>query len=344
MTSDLTNLSVITISGQTAQIKTLDMGSVGIQITGTWTGTLVAEVSVDGQTWTANNIVPVPATTPVASITSNGAWQTNCSGFRFFRLRASTAVTGSAVVSLQSTPTVATLAVSLTGSSGGVLGTVKIEDTNGATIAVGQTTMASSLPVTIASNQSSIPVAGTAAAGVAASGNPVQVGAVYNSTAPSPATGQIEPLQSDSLGNLQSNMYTAIAGEDLTNNVLALAIKPLSVSTYTPTVYSNFAGAVTGAPIKASAGNLFTIVATNANAAVRYLQLHNLTAKPAGGAVPIAVFPIPVANGTLQLGDQAFSLMGINFATGITWAVSTTIGTFTDAATAAEHTIFSTYA
>jgi hypothetical protein len=45
-------------------------------------------------------------------------------------------------------------------------------------------------------------VGGLAAAGAAASGNPVQVGSVFNTTAPAPTSGNVEPLQSDLAGNL----------------------------------------------------------------------------------------------------------------------------------------------
>lgn len=43
---------------------------------------------------------------------------------------------------------------------------------------------------------------------------------VYNATAPTLINGQMAPMQSDSLGNSQSNLYTKIAGEDLTNDVI----------------------------------------------------------------------------------------------------------------------------
>jgi hypothetical protein len=54
--------------------------------------------------------------------------------------------------------------------SGGGGGNVNLYQVNGTTISLGQTTMAASLPVTIASNQSSVPA--TAAQGAGASGSP----------------------------------------------------------------------------------------------------------------------------------------------------------------------------
>lgn len=145
----------------------------------------------------------------------------------------------------------------------------------------------------------------------------------------------------NSSGYLKVVEQNAPAAEDNTNGVLASHPKPLATNTYAPTVYSNFAGSVTGAAIKASAGNLYTVWASNANGSVRYLQLHNATSKPSGGSVPVLVFAIP-AGGTLSIGGEFFRF-GVYFSTGITWTVSTTVGTFTDSASAGDHTIHATY-
>jgi hypothetical protein len=50
------------------------------------------------------------------------------------------------------------------------------------------------------------------AAGATAPANSVQVGGVYNSTAPAPASGQIEPLQLDSSGYLKVNCIVGCSG------------------------------------------------------------------------------------------------------------------------------------
>lgn len=164
----------------------------------------------------------------------------------------------------------------------------------------------------------------------------------YNATPPALTDGQFINLQLNSEGDAKIAEQFAASAEDNTNGVIAIQWKPLSVSTYTPTVYSNFAGSITGGPIKASPGNLFTVVASNANVAVRFLQIHNTIAKPAGAAVPVFSWAIP-ALGQLQIDQSFFSQSGVNFATGISWSVSTTLSSFTDSATAGEHTIFSVF-
>jgi len=79
----------------------------------------------------------------------------------------------------------------------------------GSAIALGQTTMSASFPVTIASNQSALSVTqgttpwtvqGDSASGATAAGNPVQIGGVFNTTQPTVTTGQSVQAQSTARG------------------------------------------------------------------------------------------------------------------------------------------------
>lgn len=104
------------------------------------------------------------------------------------------------------------------------------------------------------------------------------------------------------------------------------------------TLTTNF-GAATKANVKAAAGNIVRVIFTNTNAAVRYGQIHNKATAPAGTDVPIISLPIPGGSvnspGILSVDlpeSQAF-------ATGIGWAISTTVATFTDSATASDHSV-----
>jgi len=84
-----------------------------------------------------------------------------------------------------------------------LIGAVNLSQINGSTISLGQVTMASSLPVVLASNQASIPVAGDVASGVANSGNPLQLGAVGYTTFPTAVgNGQRVSLYADKVGKL----------------------------------------------------------------------------------------------------------------------------------------------
>lgn len=113
-----------------------------------------------------------------------------------------------------------------------------------------------------------------------------------------------------------------------------------TASGFAPSNYKD-AGSVTKASVKASTGNVFSLRVTNANAAVRYFQIHNKATAPAATDVPIRYFIIPAGTAAqpaiLEL-DKNYFNQAINCSTGIGWAISTTATPFTDAATAGEHT------
>jgi hypothetical protein len=94
-----------------------------------------------------------------------------------------------------------------------------ISQIGGAALALGQTTMSASIPVVIASNQSSINVLNTAdgsLSGGTAGSQSLAAGAIYNSTALTLTNGQQAALQSDVNGNLKVNLETSIpAGTNL---------------------------------------------------------------------------------------------------------------------------------
>ncbi|MBK9156740.1 MAG: hypothetical protein IPM11_01190 [Micropruina sp.] len=79
-----------------------DARSLGsVQITGTWTGTLVLQGTIDGTTWVTVGGTPfvnVNTRAAAANITANGIYQFDASGFMKSRITASAAVTGTAVV------------------------------------------------------------------------------------------------------------------------------------------------------------------------------------------------------------------------------------------------------
>lgn len=104
--------------------------------------------------------------------------------------------------------------------------------------------------ITEVSTAAPLPVSpiGGAAAGAAAVGNPVQVGGVYHSTAPTLDSGDVNPIELDSLGNTQVNQYTKLAGEDLTNDVMKVQVQA---------TYTNISAS---ALIKTGAGQLMGIV------------------------------------------------------------------------------------
>lgn len=178
---------------------------------------------------------------------------------------------------------------------------------------------------------------GNVASAASDSGNPVKVGGVYNSSAPTFTNGQRADLQVNSNGSLNTTLSTLLSGEDQTNSLFACATKPISGSTYTATINTDF-GTVVTLKVKNAAGNLFSLNGHNNNAATRYLQIHNTTTALTGGEVPfIPSFVVPTGS-QIILGPTDLAGMpgGLYCSTGITWGWSTTKNTYT-AATAGDH-------
>lgn len=77
--------------------------------------------------------------------------------------------------------------------------------------------------------------------------------------------------------------------------------------------------------VKNSAGTLYKIRGINNNAAVRYIQIANLTALGADGTVPVEVFQVAAASAF----NIDFGPYGRRFSTGIVICTSTTLATKT---------------
>jgi putative flippase GtrA len=82
----------------------LAAGGVGIQLTGTWAGTVTFEATVDGSTWVTVAAVPAAGGASVTSATANGVWTVENKGFSGVRARFSTATSGTVVATLLQLP------------------------------------------------------------------------------------------------------------------------------------------------------------------------------------------------------------------------------------------------
>lgn len=76
-------------------------GSVGIQLSGTWTGTVTFEATIQGSTWVALNLLPSNSGTAASTATANGAWGDVMHGWSAVRARFSTASSGTATVTIR---------------------------------------------------------------------------------------------------------------------------------------------------------------------------------------------------------------------------------------------------
>lgn len=95
-------------------ISVAGQASIGLQITGTWAGTITFRGSVDGVTFVPVLFSPSDNSTPVSTTTANGVWARGVAGYTTIRVVFTTYTSGTAVVRRR----LSTLAS--TGSSGGL--------------------------------------------------------------------------------------------------------------------------------------------------------------------------------------------------------------------------------
>lgn len=121
-------------SGATAPAQ-----SVGVTITGTFSGTLQFEISLDnGSNWSAVNATPPNSTSAVTSTTSTGFWAISAAGGSHIRVRASALASGSATASIN--PSQAIVPPAGGGSSSGTVTTFSVVTANGVSASVANPT------------------------------------------------------------------------------------------------------------------------------------------------------------------------------------------------------------
>lgn len=197
--------------------------------------------------------------------------------------------------------------------------------------------------VTLASDDPLVTALTSVASGASDSGNPVKIGARYNSTLPTFTNGQRGDLQIDSRGNTRALLVAPLvaAGDGLasfvasptnTSEAAPAAVRMLPAATFVfngatfdrikkPSAASRItsAAASTNATVaKASAGDLFTAVGYNAAATLRYLKIYNkATAPTVGTDTPVLTLALP------PTAAFAFDFPSQYFSTGIAYALTT---------------------
>lgn len=94
-------------AGSSLEINTEGRSLLAVQVTGTWTGTLTLQATVNGENWVTVGgpvfMSVASRTTSASSISSNGVYQADVSGYIESRITASAAITGTAVLHINST-------------------------------------------------------------------------------------------------------------------------------------------------------------------------------------------------------------------------------------------------
>lgn len=195
-----------------AVIDMASKGGASVQVAGTYTvsGGLLLQRSNTGVAWetvSSNAFIPVSGT-GTATITSGsvGTWQVGaCVGFRWCRVAAGGAVTGSATVEIFTTVASVGGSTSVSGGAGDasaanqVTGNNSLSSIDTKTPALGQALAAGSTPVVLPALQNAVATQGSTTSGQ--SGAMVQ-GAV-TTAAPTYTTGQTSPLSLDTSGQLR---------------------------------------------------------------------------------------------------------------------------------------------
>ncbi len=150
-----------------------------------------------------------------------------------------------------------------------------------------------------------------------------------------------------------SSIYdTGVSGGTGLPNITALRVVQLDPVTGAPATENQQASAFVAVEndvdiaVKTSAGRLQSVIATNYNAAKRYLQIHNKASAPTSGNTATISVPIPAGTadtpGYVELGTEFLGANGFYLGTGIAIGVSTVGATFT-AATTTDHVVTGTY-
>jgi hypothetical protein len=95
--------------------------TVAVQVTGTWTGTLQPEISVQGQAAANTQVTPSTSTTPASTITANGVYRSSVAGGSTFLVCGNTVASGTANIYLNATTASAGSGLSGGGSGSGTV-------------------------------------------------------------------------------------------------------------------------------------------------------------------------------------------------------------------------------
>lgn len=148
------------------------------------------------------------------------------------------------------------------------------------------------------------------------------------------------PAGSNAIGNVgQSGTWTVQPGNTVNTTPWLVTPRPSNVGTGGLSISRVISAANNNTTVaKNAAGSLHAIIATNVNAAVRYLKLYNRTTVPTVETdVPVMTIPIP--GNTAGAGIVIPFPHGVNFSTGIAYALTTGVADTDTGAVAANEIV-----
>lgn len=316
---DVTVTGSVGALNATLELNCQGLSSAGIEISGTFLGTITFQYTIDGTNWRQANMYPIengPLTTVLPGTGAPQNYEARLEIGEFAKAR-----------------------VIMTAYTSGSVTVVWLGSTRGGFVKANSyvsdwvTGQGLRVNPNWATDGQTMPLANGGGAAIVQSFNALFNGATYDQLRDSSKTGAADTAE----------QFMPVA-EDSPNGVYATANKPLAVITYAPTAGQSFA--TVAANIKATPGNWKSFQASSRALTLVYFQLHDKATAPTAGNVPIFEFPINGAiAGTVTsrvVGADFFSQNGCFFVTGLSYGYSTTSGTYT-AATAANHDTSYTY-
>jgi hypothetical protein len=253
----------ITTQDQTVGLLAFGHGAVAIQITGTWSGTIQFEASLDGSTYKSLSVSPTNAGAAVTSATGNNVWVGQIAGINYVRVRASAFASGTAVVTIQTVPLAGAGGSSSGGGGGG--GAVTISD--GSDVSEGATTDAAVAGDNDGTIQSKLRYLNKVLADIWVSASHYLKVSIQNAT----------------LAVTQSGAWSVSSASNLAVSIDGANTVTLAQDTaYTPK-HLVAAGSTNQTSVKASAGKLFTASVYNAALYPVYVKFHNTSGAPTAG-------------------------------------------------------------
>lgn len=305
--------SIAATSGNAVTVSSLNAYSgVAVQITGTWTGTLTFEASVDGGSnyFTTSMVAINSSGVLLTTVTANGQWQGDIAGYSHFRVRCSVTGTGNAVISIRASLAPAAVAIDLPLPAGtNLLGGMNLAQIGGVSPIVDNA----------AFTDGTTPV--------------FMNGYILDETAGTALT-----ENDGGAARMDSKRAQVIVFEDETtrgqragvNSSKGLQATPLPHTAGGLSIYHLISAATTNANnVKASAGQVYGWAITNNSNGWRYVKLHNTSGTPTAGSGVIYTIGLPPGGGSnisLEMGLAFATGIGITIVTDITDAGTTAVG------------------
>lgn len=284
--------SGVATTGSTVATGTMNgVSTATIEVTGTFSETLLVQTTTDGSNWTTlPTITTISSGATAATITAAGNYQVPVPATAQVRVTCSAYTSGTAAISIRAS----------TGSGGGGGGTAGSVTVTSSALPTGGSTSAlqntGNSYLALISNQ----VIGQGAATAGQNGLLLQ--AATTTSAPSYTSGTTNAMSTDKEGNLRINSVPSTAASSVVTNVDSTAYEASRV--------------ISNAPV-----NLLGCFGYNSKTSAQFMQLFNSTTVPADTTAP-TVAPINVPASSSWSID--FGVYGRSFATGIAISNSST--------------------